>query len=322
MINKKNLKSFIIIGLLIILVFVIILIKNKTRMGREPEPNVTFNVQDTTVGDSIELNSQDSVLSKGVLAIVDGSEITEEYLNKRYEVSPDQHKQMYKNNKKEFLELLVTRELLYQDAVRGGGSRKLDDIEDIEEKKDKAVGELLMDVSSVVKISEEEMKAFYNEHISEMQGAPFEQVRINIKNYLTEQKRAEIIDDYIEKLKSEADIIRNSEWIAEQRALQPQNPLDAALKSGKPTVLDMGEGTCIPCKMMKPIFEELKEEYRGKANIILLEISEYRNLARKYQVMVIPTQIFFDRDGNQYWRHKGFLAKEKIEEKLNELGVD
>jgi len=74
--------------------------------------------------------------------------------------------------------------------------------------------------------------------------------------------------------------------------------------------------------MMKPIFDELKQEYGDRANIILLEISEYRSIANKYNVRIIPTQIFFDKQGNIFWRHEGFLPKEEIIKKLKELGVD
>jgi len=101
-----------------------------------------------------------------------------------------------------------------------------------------------------------------------------------------------------------------------------KNPLDIMLSNKKPTVLDLGSSTCIPCKMMKPIFEELEKEYKDRANIILLDIYEHQDLTKKYQVWVIPTQIFFDKDGNQNWRHEGFLAKDKIIEKLKELGVE
>ncbi len=316
---KKNLSTLIIIGILILIVIFLILVKKKREQAGRI---VKIEERNSSVIDSNNVNPQDVVLSAEVLALVNNSSITKDYLNGRYEALPDQQKELHKNSKEEFLELLITRELLYQDAVKGGFDRELDDIEDIEEKKDKAIEKLLVDVSSVVNISEEEMKTFYNEHLSEMQGAPFEQVRTTIKDHLMQQMQDQIINGYIEKLKSEADILRNDEWIAEQRALKPQNPLDVAFKSGKPTVLDMGAGTCVPCKMMKPIFEELEDEYRGKTNIILLEISEYRNLAKKYQVMVIPTQIFFDKDGNEYWRHQGFLSKNEIIKKLMESGVN
>ena len=73
--------------------------------------------------------------------------------------------------------------------------------------------------------------------------------------------------------------------------------------------------------MMKPIFEELQDEYRGRANILLIEIYDYRNLASQYGVRAIPTQIFFDAKGKETWRHVGFLSKEEIVKQLDELGV-
>ncbi|MBL7148516.1 MAG: thioredoxin family protein [Candidatus Cloacimonetes bacterium] len=129
------------------------------------------------------------------------------------------------------------------------------------------------------------------------------------------------MDLYIEELKSGAEIVLNKEWIKIQQASRPKNPLTEAFKTGKPTVLDLGASSCIPCKMMKPIFEELEKEYEGKANILLLEISDHRDIANIYKVRVIPTQIFFDINGNQHWRHEGFLSKEDIIEKLKELGA-
>jgi thioredoxin 1 len=74
--------------------------------------------------------------------------------------------------------------------------------------------------------------------------------------------------------------------------------------------------------MMKPIFAELEEELEGKANILILEIADYRDLGNEYQVRVIPTQIFFDQAGKQYWRHEGFLSKEDIIDKIKETGAE
>ena len=154
-----------------------------------------------------------------------------------------------------------------------------------------------------------------------MKGAGFEQVKSDIRNYLVQQKKGEVIDQYIEELKSVGEIVLNEEWIKVQQASKPKNPLTEAFTTGKPTVLDLGASTCIPCKMMKPIFEELEIEYEGKANILLLEISDHRDIATEYKVKIIPTQIFFDINGNQHWRHEGFLSKEEIIKKLKELGV-
>ncbi len=86
---------------------------------------------------------------------------------------------------------------------------------------------------------------------------------------------------------------------------------------------DFGRGTCIPCKKMAPILEELKKEYEGKAHILFLDLSEPVNLqlARHYRVTAIPTQVFFDHVGKQVAVHVGFMPKQAIVDKLRELGV-
>jgi len=90
-----------------------------------------------------------------------------------------------------------------------------------------------------------------------------------------------------------------------------------------PKVIDLGRGSCIPCKKMAPILAELKAEYVGRVIVEVIDVGEPggRELAMKYRIRLIPTQIFFDADGNEVWRHQGFLPKEKIIEKLREMGV-
>ena len=88
-----------------------------------------------------------------------------------------------------------------------------------------------------------------------------------------------------------------------------------------PRVVDLGRGTCIPCKMMAPILEELKEEYAGRAIIDVIDIGTYPEAARKYRIRVIPTQIFIDAGGEEIHRHEGFMSKEDIIKKLHEMGV-
>jgi len=155
-----------------------------------------------------------------------------------------------------------------------------------------------------------------------MQGAGYEQVKNDIRSYLAQQKQGEIVEHYIDEIRQEADVVLNEDWIARQIAAKPINPLTEAFANGLPTVLDLGSDTCVPCQMMMPIFAELEKELAGKANVILLQIADYRDLANKYKVRVIPTQIFFDQNGEQYWRHEGFLSKEDIIKKLKETGAD
>ena len=92
-------------------------------------------------------------------------------------------------------------------------------------------------------------------------------------------------------------------------------------KSGMVTMVDLGAKTCIPCKMMAPILEELTELYMGKAAIFFIDVWQTPSLSKKFKVSVIPTQIFFDSSGNEVYRHMGFMDKKSIIGQLEKMGV-
>jgi thioredoxin 1 len=89
-----------------------------------------------------------------------------------------------------------------------------------------------------------------------------------------------------------------------------------------PKLLDLGAGKCVPCKMMEPILEELTETYAGKLNVEFIDVWENQHAGEEYGIRMIPTQIFYDADGNELFRHEGFFAKEDIIAKWSELGVN
>jgi thioredoxin 1 len=85
------------------------------------------------------------------------------------------------------------------------------------------------------------------------------------------------------------------------------------------TIVDLGAKFCVPCKMMAPILAELEEEYQGRAAVIFIDVLEQKGKAKEFNVSTIPTQIFYDKAGQEVWRHKGFLDKDTIKEKLDAL---
>lgn len=90
---------------------------------------------------------------------------------------------------------------------------------------------------------------------------------------------------------------------------------------GRVTMVDLGAHSCIPCKMMTPILEELSREYEGRAAIAFIDVWKHHDEAAKYGIKSIPTQIFYDAQGKERFRHTGFMDKESIKAKLAELGV-
>lgn len=84
-------------------------------------------------------------------------------------------------------------------------------------------------------------------------------------------------------------------------------------------MLDLGSNKCIPCMMMEPILKEVGEEYEGRAAVIFIDVWEDRSQGKKFGIRTIPTQIFFDRQGREVWRHEGFIDKKGIMDKLDTL---
>ncbi|MFH1985960.1 MAG: thioredoxin family protein [Pseudomonadota bacterium] len=90
---------------------------------------------------------------------------------------------------------------------------------------------------------------------------------------------------------------------------------------GMVTMIDLGAKKCIPCKMMAPILVKLEKEYSGRAAIVFIDVWENNEQAYRFKIQSIPTQIFFDADGREVFRHSGFLSEEKIKKALTQLGV-
>lgn len=88
------------------------------------------------------------------------------------------------------------------------------------------------------------------------------------------------------------------------------------------TLVDLGAKTCIPCKMMAPILEELKTAYEGRAAVIFIDVNEKPELSKPFKVMAIPTQIVYDRQGQEVFRHMGFLEKKALQELLDRTLAD
>jgi thioredoxin 1 len=96
----------------------------------------------------------------------------------------------------------------------------------------------------------------------------------------------------------------------------------AAEPSDLPRLVDLGADKCIPCKMMAPILAELRQEYEDKFEVVFIDVWKNRAAAKKYGVRVIPTQIFYDDNGIEIYRHQGFFSKKEILKIWDNFGYD
>ena len=102
-----------------------------------------------------------------------------------------------------------------------------------------------------------------------------------------------------------------------------QNNKGEKTSEPKVTFIELGSKNCIPCKKMEPIMDSIEEKYPEQVEVKFYDIRtpEGRPYARKYDIRVIPTQVFLDSDGKEYFRHKGFFPQKEIEKILKREGV-
>lgn len=90
---------------------------------------------------------------------------------------------------------------------------------------------------------------------------------------------------------------------------------------GMPTLVDLGATTCVPCKMMEPVLEKVKKKYAGKAAVIFIDVRKHYEQVKRFGIRAIPTQVFYDRDGREIFRHVGFYSEKDIDAQFKKMGI-
>ena len=85
---------------------------------------------------------------------------------------------------------------------------------------------------------------------------------------------------------------------------------EVVLKSDKPVLVDFNATWCGPCRMLKPVLEEIADE-RADVKVVGIDVDENRDLAGEYGVFSIPCLILF-KDGAEADRSVGLVPKEQL----------
>ncbi len=97
--------------------------------------------------------------------------------------------------------------------------------------------------------------------------------------------------------------------------------LNKAKAEGRIVMLELGSVGCIPCEQMKPVMAKLSDVYKGKLDVIFIDVRKDHDTARRFRVFMIPVQVFLDKNGGEFHRHIGFYSYEEIEAMLKKTRI-
>lgn len=100
--------------------------------------------------------------------------------------------------------------------------------------------------------------------------------------------------------------------------LTKQNFTEEVLNSKIPVIVDFWATWCGPCKMLAPVLEQVAEEYEGKIKVCKVNVDEEQDLAMEFQIMSIPTLLFF-KSGEIAKTSVGFVSKSELKEIIDTL---
>lgn len=103
---------------------------------------------------------------------------------------------------------------------------------------------------------------------------------------------------------------------------QAQQPNAVYPPSASPRLVELGASICVPCALMRPGLDELKEEYAGQLEVEVIDTLRHPDAKKQYNAPYCATQIYIAATGQELYRHVGYSSKKDILARWKELGVD
>lgn len=89
-------------------------------------------------------------------------------------------------------------------------------------------------------------------------------------------------------------------------------------EKSKVTFIELGSVRCIPCQKMQVVIKQIEEKYPERVEVVFYDVwtDEGEPFGEQYKIELIPTQVFLDKNGKEYFRHEGFFEFEDLEKIL------
>jgi thioredoxin 1 len=117
-----------------------------------------------------------------------------------------------------------------------------------------------------------------------------------------------------------------------QNSTAPVNPensqgtsksIQSAEKKFKVTFIELGSVRCIPCLRMQPVMKSIEAKYGKEVKVTFHDVwtDAGKPFGVKYGIEAIPTQIFLDETGKEFYRHIGYFPEEELVKVLKQKGI-
>jgi thioredoxin 1 len=114
--------------------------------------------------------------------------------------------------------------------------------------------------------------------------------------------------------------IQSEEAVSQKPISDKKDPEENTYKV---TFIELGSVRCIPCQKMQPIMESVEEKYGDQVKVVFYDVwtPDGAPYAQQYGIQAIPTQVFLDENGEEYFRHVGFFPEDELMAVLKQKGV-
>lgn len=90
--------------------------------------------------------------------------------------------------------------------------------------------------------------------------------------------------------------------------------------TSKPKLVELGSKSCASCKAMMGVLDELKITHEKYIKIEIIDVFNEEEKVEQYKIRAIPTQVVFDKNQKEVFRHEGFISASDLDKKFRELG--
>ncbi|HEX2952323.1 MAG TPA: thioredoxin family protein [Armatimonadota bacterium] len=175
-------------------------------------------------------------------------------------------------------------------------------------------------IGGIPVVTEAERHAFYREHKDDMfNGDDYDAVIDDLVQLLQNAKQHQTLNTYIRTISQRYPIELDAAWTQSVAANMLTTPLDKARRTGKPVLANFVVEYSLPCETMKPIMNEFKQNTQPAWTVLSIAGEADQFVNTRYDITTWPTQIIFDKNGNEVYRHAGVITKQRLLEQMKKV---